>query len=141
LPFGGLLRLSLTAVNWEAFELLIDVGVRPEADAGELDEATLQLRRELLELDVEDVKRPSAGPPPPGTRAVDAGLVGSLVVTASRELVGAVVRAVAGWLARRPDRSVKLAIGDDSIEVTDPSAEEQRRLIEAFLARHAPASA
>ncbi len=39
-------------------KLRIDVGVDPDADAEELDEATIQLRRELLELDIDDVKRP-----------------------------------------------------------------------------------
>jgi len=59
------------------------------------------------------------------------------VVTATQELVGAVVRVVMGWLGRRPGRAVKLEIAGDSIEVTDPSSEDQRRLIEAFLAHHA----
>lgn len=120
----------------EGLKLRIDVGVEPDADAAELDEATRQLRQELMELDVEDVERPSAGPAPPGTRAVEAALLGALVVTATQELVSAVVRAVTGWLGRRPGRTVKLEIGGDSIELTDPSAEDQRRLIEAFLAHH-----
>jgi hypothetical protein len=120
----------------EGLTLRIDVGVEPDADAAGLDEATLQLRDELLELDVEDVERPIGGVPPPGTRAVEAALLGTLVVTATQELVGAVVRAVTGWLGRSRNRSVKLDIAGDSIEVTDPSAEDQRRLIEAFLARH-----
>lgn len=116
----------------------VDVGVEHDADAAELDEATLALRRELLELDVEDVERPADGPPPPGTSAVGAALVGTLVVTAAGELVSVVFRTVAGWIGRRPNRSVKLEIDRDSIEVTDPSAEDEQRLIEAFLARHVP---
>jgi hypothetical protein len=52
--------------------------------------------------------------------------------------VGAVVRAVSGWLGRRPNRSVTLEIDGDSIHVTDPSAEDQQRLIDAFLVRHLP---
>jgi hypothetical protein len=118
----------------------IDVGLEPDADAAKLDRETLQLRGELLDLDVEDVVRPSAGPPPPGTRAVEAAVLGTLVVTATKKAVAAVIGTVAGWSRRRPDRSVKLEIDGDSIEVTDPSAEDQQRLIEAFLARHGPAS-
>ena len=138
--WGQDVRLSLGVMEDEGLQVRIDVGVEPDADAADLDEATLQLRRELLELDVQDVERPAEGSPPPGARAVEAALLGTLVVTATQELVGAVVRAVAGWLARRPNRSVKLEIAGDSIEVTDPSAEDQQRLIEAFLTRHAPAS-
>ncbi len=118
----------------------IEVGVEPDANADELDEATLQLRGELLELDVDDVQRTAAGAPPPGARAVEAALLGTLVVTAAKDLVGEVVRAVADWLGRRRNRSVKLQIDGDSIEVTDPSADDQRQLIEAFLARHVPAT-
>lgn len=120
--------------------LRIDLGLEPDAEAVELDEATLQLRRELLELDVEDVQRPSAGPAPSGTRGVEVALLGTLVVKATSEVVGAVVHAVAGWLARRPNRSVTLEIDGDSIVVTDPSVDDQRRLIESFLARHGAAS-
>lgn len=117
-------------------KLRIDLSIEPDADAAELDEATLQLRRELLQLDVDEIERPATGPPPPGTRAVEAAVLGTLVVSATQELVGAVVRAVAGWLSRRPDRRIKLEIADDSIEVTDPSEEDQRRLIAAFITRH-----
>jgi hypothetical protein len=117
-------------------KLRIDVGLEPDADAGELDAATLQLRRELLELDVEDVERPSAGPAPEGARAVEAALLGTLVVKTTSDVLGAVVHAIAGFLTRSPNRSVTLEMHGDSIVVSNPSAEDQRRLIEAFLARH-----
>jgi hypothetical protein len=126
------------SMEGQTVELRIELGLESDADAEELDEAAGHLRRQLLELDVADVERPAAGSPPPGARAVESMLLGTLVVTATQELVGAVVRAVAGWLARRPHSSVKLEIGGDAIEVSDPSADEQQRLIAAFLARHAP---
>jgi len=49
----------------------IQVAAGPDADAEEVAEATLQLRRELLDLDLEAVELPRAGEPPPGTRAVE----------------------------------------------------------------------
>jgi hypothetical protein len=119
-------------------KLRIDIGLEPDAAASELDKATLQLRRELLELDVEDVERPTAGPSPRGARAVDAALLGTVIVTAGSELVRAAVQAAIRWFSRRDQTgSIKLEIDGDSIEVTDPSVEDQRRLIEMFLARHA----
>lgn len=117
-------------------ELLVDLGVDRDEDAAELDEATRQLQRELLELDVDDVHRVQEGAPPPGTRAVDATVLGSLAVTAATEVIGSVVRAIAQWIGRRGDRSVKLTIGDDSIELSNVSVEDQRRLLESFLVRH-----
>jgi hypothetical protein len=127
-------------LNGDGVRLQLEVGGDLGADAVELDEATLQLRGELLELDVDNVERPAGGPPPPGTRGVESAIVGTLVVTATREVVGAVIRVVAGWLGRSSGRSVKLEIDGDSIEVTDPSAEDQRRLIAAFLERHTRAA-
>jgi hypothetical protein len=37
----------------------------PAADAAELDELTTKLRRQLIQLDVESVRRASAAPAPP----------------------------------------------------------------------------
>ena len=59
----------------------IHVAVGPDADAEEVAEATLQLRRELLDLDVEAVELPRAGKAPPGTRAVELAALGALLVT------------------------------------------------------------
>jgi hypothetical protein len=118
-------------------QLQVQVGLEGDADPAEFDEATSLLRQELLDLNVDEVKRPSAGSPPPGTRGAETVALGTLLVTASREIVAAAVRVVASWLARRPSRTVKLAIDGDSIELTDVRAEDQRRLLEAFLARHA----
>ena len=118
----------------------MDLGLDPDADAAELDEEARQLERELLELDVEDVARLAEGPPPPGARAVEAAVVGTVVVTAAKEVVGAVVRMLVLWVGRRSNRSVKLTIGEDSIELSDVSAEDQRRLVESFLVRHAASS-
>jgi hypothetical protein len=60
------------------------------------------LQRELLEVDVEDVHRVREGAPPPGTRAVDATVLGSLAVTAATEVLGAVVRAITQWVGGEP---------------------------------------
>jgi hypothetical protein len=117
-------------------QLQVEIGLEPDADAAELDEETLELRQELLELDVNAVERPAAGPPPEGARAIELALLGTLLVTAGQEAIGPVVRAIADWMTRRHSRSVKLTLGGDSIEATDLSDEDQRRLLEAFLARH-----
>jgi len=118
--------------------LRIDVGVGDDADDAEIDDAARALRSELLELDVDDVERPGSGPAPDGARAFEATMIGTLVVTAGREGIAAVVRAISGWLGRGGERSVKLQIGEDCIELTAASQEDQQRLLEAFLARHSP---
>lgn len=119
-------------------QLAVRVDVGPRADAEALDAATLQLRRELLQLDVVEVRRPPGETVPDGARGAEATLLGALIVSASAGALPAVVGAVAAWMRRGRGRTVSLRIGGDSIEVTGASADTERELIDAFLARHAP---
>jgi hypothetical protein len=115
----------------------VQLAVGPDDDAEEVAEATLQLRRELLDLDVEAVELPSGGEPPPGTRAVELAALGALVVTAAKsQLLGPVVAAIRSWLAGAPQRTVKLELDGDVLELTGVSSKEQRRLTDEWLRRH-----
>jgi hypothetical protein len=115
----------------------IQVAVGDGANAEEIAEATAQLRRELLDLDVEAVEQPRAGEPPPGTRAVDMAALGALVVTVSQsQLLTGVVAAVRTWLASSRQRSIRLVLGGDALELTGVSSQEQRRLTDEWLSRH-----
>jgi hypothetical protein len=115
----------------------IRVVVGPDAEAEEVAEATLQLRRELLDLDVDAVEVPRAGDAPPGTRVVELAALGALLVTAAQsQLLGSVVAAVRSWVAGSPKRSIKLELGGDVLELTGVSSAEQRRLTDEWLRRH-----
>jgi hypothetical protein len=96
----------------------------------------LQLRRELLDLDVDAVEVPGAGEPPPGARAVDVAALGALVVNLADSQLLAVVTAIRSWLAGSPRRSIKLQLGGDALELTGVSSREQRRLTDEWLTRH-----
>ncbi len=110
----------------------------PDGDAEELAQATRQLRRELLDLDVDSVEPPPASEPPPGSRAVDVATLGALVVNlADSQLLAAVIGAVRSWLAGSSRRSIKLGLGGDVLELTGVSSKEQRRLTDEWLARQA----
>jgi hypothetical protein len=116
----------------------IQLGVGPDSDAEEVAEVTLQLRRELLELDVDAVEVPRAGEAPPGTRAVELAALGALAVTVAKsQLLGPVVAAIRAWLAASPQRSIKLELDGDALELTGLSSKEQRRLTDEWLRRHA----
>jgi hypothetical protein len=109
-----------------------------EADPEEIAELTSRLRRELLELDVEAVESLRLGEPPPGSRAVDLVALGTLIVTFARsELLVTVITAVRAWLAGSQQRSVKVTLDDDTLELTGLSSKEQRRVIDQWLERHA----
>jgi hypothetical protein len=115
----------------------IRVVVGPDVDAEEVAEATLQLRRELLDLDVDAVELPRAGDAPPGSKAVELAALGALLVTVARsQLLGSVVAAVRSWVAGSPQRSIKLELGGDVLELTGVSSAEQRRLTDEWLRRH-----
>lgn len=108
--------------------------------AGE--EETLALRRELLGLDVDDVRPVAGGPAPEGSRGVEALAAGTLVVTLSQEAVKALVATVADWLRRRRGAGddaagLRVQLGDDVLELRDGTSPEDRALVDAFLARHA----
>ena len=117
--------------------LSVQVAIGPDGDAEEIAEATLQLRRELLDLDVDAVDMPGAGEPPAGSKAVDVATVGALVLNlADSQLLDAVVAAVRSWLVGSSRRSIKLELGGDALELTGVSSKEQRRLTDEWLARH-----
>jgi hypothetical protein len=119
-------------------EVTIQVGAGPQADADELEELTLLLRRELLELDLESVELTHGGEPPPGARAVGVLSVGTLAVTLAQVpgLLAAVVELVQAWLSGHGGRSVKLAMEGDVLEVRGLSSRDQRALIASWVARH-----
>jgi hypothetical protein len=117
----------------------IQVELGPDADDEEVAEATLQLRRELLGLDVDSVDLPTAGQPPPGTRGVELAALGALLVSVTQsQLLAPVLAAVRSWLGGSPQRSIKLELEGDTLELTGISSTEQRRLVDEWLQRHTP---
>ncbi len=111
------------------------------ADAERLDVLTGSLRRELLQLDVQDVSALRAGKPPPGARGLDTVTAGGLLVAlgSCEHGLSSVIAAINSWLARHKEagHSVRLEIGGDALELSDAAAADQDRLIELFIARHA----
>ena len=115
----------------------VQVVAGPDEEPEEIAEATRQLRRELLELDVVAVELPSAGEPPPGSRAIDVAMLGALLVhLADPEMLAGVVAAVRSWLSGSSKRSIKMELGGDVLELKGVSSQEQRRLTDEWLARH-----
>jgi hypothetical protein len=119
-----------------ATTLRIELRAQRDMEAEELDGAARLLREELLALDVLDVRSMHV-PAPPGTRAVEAVATGTLLVTLNAGLLAIVAHAVHAWIARGGSRSAVLQIGTDRIEITGASREDQQRLVDAFVARHA----
>jgi hypothetical protein len=117
-------------------DVLVRLGDGSEP-AGE--SATAQLRRDLLQLDVQHVSVPVGDPAPEGSRGADAAAVGLLLVQLLPALPGIrdVVRVVRAWAAQSPSRTAVLEIDGDRLEVTGISAPEQAELVRLWSARHA----
>jgi hypothetical protein len=116
--------------------LTVQVQQVPDGDQEELAELTMRLREELLDLDVTAVDPLSEEDAPENAKGL-ATVVGWLVVNlGTAEGLRAVVEALSGW-ARRTERSVEVSYGGDVLKVTGVTADQQEKIINAWLARHA----
>ena len=117
--------------------LAVHLQAEREAAPDELNRLTERLRRELLDLDVADVRHGTEGEAPDGARAIDVEALGTLLVTAvtAPEVLRAVVGTIRDWLGRSRARSVCVEIDGDVLQVTGISSADQERLIESWLAR------
>ena len=123
-------------------ELLVALEPEPGADAEEVERLGRQLRSELRELDVDDVRTvDGASPPPSGAKGVDAASLTELLVTLSGAggVVATVVASVRDWLGRRSaGHKVSVTIDGDTLELDSATAAERAELIDTFVRRHQP---
>jgi hypothetical protein len=109
-----------------------------EDDPERVAELTYQLRRELLDLDVEAVRVQSSGPVPSGTKGAEALAIGQLIVQISATVLPALLTTMQSWVSRLGSQKIRIKVGDDEIELSGPmSSAERRALIKAFADRRA----
>lgn len=118
-------------------ELRVHLEGYPDSDADERAELAGGLRRNLLELDVDDVSHPVAAAPPDGAKGTALEWA-QLVVTFAGALPP-VIGALRAWLGRHTGAALTLDYGGESIRITNATAEEQAILIDEWLRRHDPA--
>jgi hypothetical protein len=121
---------------------MADVGVRIVADEDDDDQElsllTARLRSALLDLDVQNVV-PAIQEGPPGSKAGVTAVLGWLWVTLGGEALKVVVDRAAGWAVSN-GRSVEVSVNGNTLKLTRVSPQEQRELIDTWLA-HLPADA
>jgi hypothetical protein len=121
-------------------ELAATVDAGPDYDAEELLELSQGLRGELLELDLGAIGLASDGGAPGGAKGAELLAFGGLAIPLiglRSPILRAVVDTTVAWLGRQQARSVKLTLDGDTLEVTGASSDEQSRLVEQWIARHA----
>jgi len=121
----------------DRIELKLVLNPAPQTDAEELDRLTRQLRQDILDLEVEDVRLPEAGEVMAGAKGSPLD-VGALLITllVSGGAVPPLIELIRSLLTHHSLRSVTLEIDGDKLEVQGLSAREQRELIEAWMSRH-----
>ena len=120
-------------------ELQLVVVTEADEDAGEVAPWTLGLREELETLDdtvVEPVYFAKVEPiGAKGLPAIPGGLLAKIPLATLKKLI-----TVARDWATRTGRTVEASIDGDTIKITGASREQQDRVIEAWLVRHAAGS-
>lgn len=97
-----------------------------------------RLRAEVVEQEFDLVADPAVAPPPGGAKAGDPAGVSSVLIAlaASGGVLTSLVGLLHGWLARSSARALVVEIDGDRLELADPTSEERRRLMNAWLSRH-----
>jgi hypothetical protein len=128
-------------MGFEQGALALEVMASSDIDPEELAALVRRLRGELLELDVDTVVPLTAGEAPDGAKGVELLALGGLLIefVLQPEMLSSIIKGVQSWLRRQSEHSVKVTLDGDSIEVTGVSSEQQNRLIDLWVARHAPA--
>ncbi|MEV5239071.1 hypothetical protein AB0K89_08155 [Streptomyces cinnamoneus] len=105
-----------------------------DVDQEEVEQLTTQLRRRLLELDVDDVRTArSDGETPEGAKPGELMAVGALAISLAPTVLRPVLRLVETWMQNRPVRTVKIEVDGHVLELGHVSPQQQQRLVEAFL--------
>jgi hypothetical protein len=112
------------------------------ADAEDLEAATVSLRRQLADLDVDRVSRLSGDAAPEGAKSAELIQIGTLLVEVAKtssELMP-LLTVLAGWIGRRRRARLTVTLDGDTIELDSATAEQQGAVLQAFLARHSTES-
>jgi hypothetical protein len=111
-----------------------------DADPEVVDRDTRALREELLSIDaVDSVSAATAGPAPEGTRGLELAAIGALIVQAqpTAELVTHVIGVIRRWLSagshEAHERTLRLTVNGQVLELADPTATQQQELVDQFI--------
>jgi hypothetical protein len=121
----------------DADGLILQVLPLADSDAEDLADLAGRLHAELLGVDGASVAPFPADAAPEGAKGLG-DLAGWLLVQfGTLDGLRTVVAAVRGF-ASRTGRTVEVSIGGDELKVTGATSQQQEKIINAWLARHAP---
>ena len=127
-------RVDVTA---DATEVLLQLDAGSDAEPREVAELSFRLRDELREVDGVILRRETAVPPA-GAKAGAAVEWGTLLVgVVSSGALTALLTQANAWLGRQRHGTIRVKVGDDELELTGATSEDQRRVVDEWLARRA----
>ncbi|MDX1665401.1 MAG: hypothetical protein R3272_16525 [Candidatus Promineifilaceae bacterium] len=109
----------------ESRPFVVTVDTALPSDTDRLAELTRNLRRELLESDVEDVRPVEGGAAPPGAKGLSAFDWNSLMVLVDPRVLASVFGVLTSWVRRNDGTSLTLKAGDCDIELKGMEIEHQ----------------
>jgi hypothetical protein len=114
-------------------QMRVHVDGYPDSDDEERADLTTRLRDEMLYQGVEDVVHPEAVAP---DGAKGGALEWAQLIVGLAGSVGPMIAALRSWIGGHPRAAVTLEIDGDTLTLASASEDEQKKLIESFLARH-----
>ncbi|GAB4528281.1 MAG: hypothetical protein Kow0063_04340 [Anaerolineae bacterium] len=136
-PSPGLVKATTniggSCMASKTIDLYLQVGGGPGADEEDLEELAQHLTDELNELDgIEAVERVQEGKLPEDAKGllIPAGTL--LIKFAETAGVTALINVLGSWLSSDRSRTLKLKLGDATLELTGLSKPEQQELIDWF---------
>jgi hypothetical protein len=121
-------------------KIVVGLGAKG-ADARELDELTRGLSNELRQIEVRSVDRLSEGEAPPGSKG-DPFTIGWLLVTLTPIVATKVFDVLVDWAKRAHGRTIKVTIGQNTIELPGATSKEREELLNRWLSEvgHGPST-
>lgn len=116
-----------------AVRISIDAG--PAGDEEELALLGQRLRRDIQQLEVDEVEFVREGAAPAGAKG-DPVALASLAVTLAPVVLKSLFDLLQGWMARHNNASVTIEMGTDKLTMTGAPSKEQIALIQAVLQKH-----
>jgi hypothetical protein len=103
-------------------------------DPSERDNLYLNLREELLSLDIEDAEFSVDPTRPAGAKADPASITEIVVALAGSRVLLQVAAFLRDWVKRSAKRKIVVRDGDRTLEITGATTRDNREVIDAFFA-------
>ncbi|VVB64550.1 Uncharacterised protein [uncultured archaeon] len=113
-------------------KLMIDAG--PEADQERLEQLTHELRRDLMDLDVDLVEIPKLkGKAPEGTKVVGIAEIGTLLVTLAPSVLSPVISCINTWVSSRKSGEIVIELNGQKLQLKNIPISERQKMFSEFI--------